>query len=322
MSSPLEHDAAHGHHHLSLLSASSEEGEEEEDGFELISPSSSKLRAVRSVLSSGTAQFKSPRRAVCEDVIVTSLIAADIYLFGIVDGHCGLACAKFVSQAIPFAIKSLYDSMQIANDLDAEAWASLIESAFDSTASTWDAMGSMEGGAVCTIAVINLRTKRMIVGHVGDCKVLVSGKLEEDTCIELTKDHRCSDPEEALRIQSMGAVLVNGRLHGLMPSRSFGDINIRLSASRKRNSLEEMTTTFLRCIKPDPDLCFYNIAGDGEFILIASDGLFDAMSPHHAIEFVRGILISGHSAQHAATQLVQFICHVSTDDVSVIVVIL
>eukprot|EP01071_Lankesteria_metandrocarpae_P005424 Lankesteria_metandrocarpae@DN3986_c0_g1_i1.p1 len=45
----------------------------------------------------------------------------------------------------------------------------------------------------------------------------------------LNREHRASDPLETKRIRSLGGLIANGRLHGLEPSRTVGDFDVKLS---------------------------------------------------------------------------------------------
>ncbi|KAH9252982.1 hypothetical protein BASA81_009138 [Batrachochytrium salamandrivorans] len=282
-------------------------------------------------LSSGSSQLKSPWHPVCEDLVVDNVqITPTMALFGVVDGHGGVACAKFISQALPFAVQRLSGSLSsssLSGKYDTEgmeAWASILERAFDSSARAWDELNCLKAGAVAAFVLADLETGRMIVAHVGDCKVVTSSSSAEGGCIELTRDHRCTDPEESQRIEQLGARVVGGRLHGLLPSRSFGDVNVRLHASRKASTLEAKSQIFQQCIKPSPDLCFFSLAPSRsststDFVLIASDGLFDVVSPQLAVDHVRRSLGLGHSPSRAAQSLIELAAPSANDDVSVLI---
>lgn len=272
-------------------------------------------------LSSGSAQLKSPWHPVCEDVVVDHVqITPTMALFGVVDGHGGAACAQFISQALPFAVQRLSGSLPLSGKDDMEAWASVLEHAFESSARAWDELNSLKAGAVAAFVLADLETGRMIVAHVGDCKVVASSA--RGGCVELTRDHRCTDPEERHRIEQLGARVVGGRLHGLLPSRSFGDVNVRLHVSRTASTLEAKSQIFQQCIKPSPDLCFFSLAPSSrstDFVLVASDGLFDVVRPQLAVDHVQRSLDLGHSPDRAAQSLIELVAPSANDDVSVLI---
>jgi len=261
--------------------------------------------------STGISTLPNSRTTSPEDRVVAhlSLNNSGVSLFGVVDGHGGGACANYVSEALPRVIEKAYTNMEGggANSLLNESWGSILEESFQQVAHEWDHAGVPASGCVATLVLVSNRS--CLIAHAGDCKVIAS--LPDDSYVELTRDHRCSDPEEAERVELAGGVVFNGRLEGkLMPSRAFGDINVRM---RENGDL-------IDCIAPEPDLCYHQVEDDrDEFIIIASDGLFDVVPAARAASYVRRSLIEHGSAGKAAAGLVQMAAKRTTDDISVIV---
>jgi hypothetical protein len=70
-----------------------------------------------------------------------------------------------------------------------------------------------------------LRGRRLFVASVGDCRmVLLRGEGSSESYVQLSNDHRATDPREHQRIVKAGGEIKDGRVWGaLMPSRTLGD---------------------------------------------------------------------------------------------------
>jgi len=144
------------------------------------------------------------------------------------------------------------------------------------------------GGACATTALV--RGGHLYVAHVGDCRAVLS---RDGAAAALTADHTCAREEERERIERedgyvcrtcSGGWRVQGRL---AVSRAFGDPAVT------RVALDA------RC----------------EFLVIASDGLWDKVSNQEAVDAV------STSPATACRELVDMARHRgSRDDVTVMVV--
>lgn len=91
--------------------------------------------------------------------------------------------------------------------------------------------------------------------------------------VQLTRDHRASDTEEQARIVALG---------GWVSQPSGGDDSARV------NDVLEVTrglgdSELKALIRPDADVVHRTLAPDDEFIIIASDGLWDVVSNDQAV---------------------------------------
>jgi len=96
------------------------------------------------------------------------------------------------------------------------------------------------------------------IAHVGDSRVVIriAGKAQR-----ITRDHKASDPDEQKRVMAEGGTIKNDRLGGsLAVTRSFGDFYYK---KKGLSSVPEITTV--------------QIGKDDEFIIMATDGIWDAM---------------------------------------------
>lgn len=127
--------------------------------------------------------------------------------------------------------------------------------------------------AVCVVThVADDGARTLLSANVGDSRAILS---RSGHAIDLTRDHKPNDEQERERITAMGEEIewdTYGqvyRVRDLSLSRAIGD----------------------RFAKPvvtsEPEILSYPISDDGdEFILLASDGLWDVMSSQEVVDFV------------------------------------
>jgi serine/threonine protein phosphatase PrpC len=153
--------------------------------------------------------------------------------------------------------------------------------------------------AVCVV----LRGSTLTVSNVGDSRaVLISGRKG----IALTEDHKPSTPSEQKRIASFGGTVTYNtgiaRVAGVLAvSRAFGNYTIR------------------NLIRADPDITERELTPQDDFIVLASDGLWDVFSANEVAE----VCYSWHrfGVNRIAEQLVQLaLTRGSMDNVTAVVV--
>lgn len=100
------------------------------------------------------------------------------------------------------------------------------------------------------------------VANTGDTRAVIS---RLGTALDITRDMKATDPMEVARIVKGGGHIANGRVLGsLAIARALGDKNLKDSPTKS--------------IIPDPEVTSFSVTADDEFIVIATDGLWDVMS--------------------------------------------
>lgn len=171
-------------------------------------------------------------------------------------------------------------------------------------------------GCVACVALVCAST--LYVASIGDCRacLCVSHDDEPAKCEDLTSEHTAledKNADEHRRVIEAGAwVSSDGYLNGkLAVSRSFGDWDWECSEK----------CLGLIC---QPDVVIREIDADTEFLLLASDGIFEKMSPLAAIRTVRRHLRKPGNCDpsNAAEVLINEAKQLnSTDNLSAIVVL-
>ncbi|WWC62461.1 uncharacterized protein I303_105057 [Kwoniella dejecticola CBS 10117] len=188
------------------------------------------------------------------------------------------------------------------------------------------------GATTCT-AFIDVRQQLLYVINIGDSRA-VAGWLDEESgqwrVDVLSQDQECGNPAEVKRLQNMhspplsDAVIDEGytpRLLGnLQPSRAFGDDCSKLTRAEKEslslagqiNTLPEESPFTKKPISYDdapymdawPEIVIRNLRNKEnpneklEFLIIATDGLWDKISSEEAI-----LLLAAHSSESAESRI-------------------
>jgi len=193
-------------------------------------------------------------------------------LFGVYDGHGGEKAANYLKDNLHINILNQKQHLQEGNIREAILAGFLItDKQFRTTAR---AEGWNDGS---TALVIILTNNKLVVGHVGDTRaVLCRGKR----ALEMTSDHKPDRPDELDRIESEGGEVTSDSATGWVPrvnghlavSRAFGDIRLKEPVSY---------------VIADPELNEIILVPDDQFIIVASDGLWDVITNQEAVDTVR-----------------------------------
>lgn len=218
--------------------------------------------------------------------------------FGLFDGHGGSLSAKWCAQRF-------HQLLSRAIEKQEPKWQTCAVLA--STFETADKMlGKMVGydGSGTTAAIVYLKTARptsqrlLYTANVGDTRIVLChrGKAER-----ISKDHNCYDQAECDRIENSGGVVINYHVNGILAiTRALGDTMFKPTV----------------CAKPYTTESVLDDVND-EFVIIASDGLWDVCGDQEAIEQIREIA----DPHVAARTLVRHAINLgSTDNISCMVV--
>eukprot|EP00475_Leptophrys_vorax_P045011 TRINITY_DN922_c0_g1_i6.p1 TRINITY_DN922_c0_g1~~TRINITY_DN922_c0_g1_i6.p1 ORF type:complete len:528 (-),score=95.61 TRINITY_DN922_c0_g1_i6:272-1855(-) len=238
-----------------------------------------------------------------EDISVASKSTAGLGIvqyFAVFDGHGGATCSQYLRDHLHKFVKE--SPHHTAGDLEQMALDGLkaAESKFFESF-TEDNSGS------CVVICMVTRTK-LLLANIGDCRAVL---CRRDGIISLsTTDHRAADNREKERIEAAGGFVVRGRVFGLLAvSRSIGD-------------REYKAPELAGVVISEPGLSVVDNKAENEFVILASDGVWDLIDTESAAAIVRNSLyVENQTPSQAAKILVEkAVKKGSRDDVTAIVV--
>ena len=143
--------------------------------------------------------------------------------------------------------------------------------------------GKRAAGSTATMVV--LFRDKAVFANVGDSRSVLSSTSNGEILFE-TKDHKPDDVQEQIRIRRVEGCIINDKVGGKMAlTRSFGDTGVR-----------EFGLT------EEPTVTIQDVRGN-DFLVLASDGLWDKVSSEEAIRMVLQVLQKGENLNIAAKAL-------------------
>jgi serine/threonine protein phosphatase PrpC len=159
--------------------------------------------------------------------------------------------------------------------------------------------------------------RTILVANIGDSRAVL---CRNDTAWDLTKDHKPNDPDERERIEKMGGTVIwcgdvdsSGN-----PIEHAGiyRVNGNLALSRAIGDRSERPS-----VTAEPDIIAVPVEEDDEFIIIATDGLWDVMESAESVEYVKYVLDAGLNREKVAAQMVDEALRRGTyDNVTVVII--
>lgn len=133
-------------------------------------------------------------------------------------------------------------------------------------------LGAWNSGCTATVALLHRRpggSTRLYIANVGDSRAVLVGP--GGSASRLSTDHRAGDAAEAQRVAAEGGFVRHARVGGqLSVSRSLGDHHLKSAG--------------VSCV---PDVCVRDIAPGDQALVIASDGLWDALADNDVGEVLQ-----------------------------------
>uniref|UniRef100_A0A7N0TCR9 protein-serine/threonine phosphatase n=1 Tax=Kalanchoe fedtschenkoi TaxID=63787 RepID=A0A7N0TCR9_KALFE len=220
------------------------------------------------------------KRSSMEDFYETRIDCVDgqiVGLFGVFDGHGGARAAEYVKQNLFSNLishpKFISDTKAAIADAYSQTDTELLKS---------EKNQNRDAGSTASTAV--LVGDRLVVANVGDSRAIICRGGE---AIAVSRDHKPDQTDERQRIEDAGGFVMwagKWRVGGVLAvSRAFGDKLLK------------------QFVVVDPEIQEERIDTSLEFLILASDGLWDVVTNEEAVDMVKPI----HDAELAAKKLMQ-----------------
>ncbi|PIN14128.1 Serine/threonine protein phosphatase [Handroanthus impetiginosus] len=229
-------------------------------------------------LSYGYSSFKGKRASMedyCE-VWISEVDGQMVGLFGVFDGHGGSRTAEYLK-------KNLFKNLSNHPNFIRDTKSAIVEAFRQTDTDYLNEENGQQKDAGSTASTAVLVHDRLFVANVGDSRVVA---CRAGSAIPLSVDHKPDRSDERERIEQAGGFIVwagTWRVGGVLAvSRAFGDKLLR------------------PYIVAEPEIQEEDIDGV-DFIIIASDGLWNVLSNKDAVNIVQDIA----DAEAASRKLVE-----------------
>jgi len=236
------------------------------------------------------------KRASMEDFYDIKLkIVEDqvVGLFGVFDGHGGSRAAEYVK-------KNLFENLLKHHKFVSDTKVAIAESYQQTDQDYLRTESSQNRDAGSTASTAVLVGDRLLVANVGDSRAVICRGGE---AFALSSDHKPNRADERQRIEDAGGVVMwagTWRVGGVLAvSRAFGDRLLK------------------QYVVAEPEIQEDVIQKGVDFLILASDGLWDVMTNQEAVSMVKSI----EDAEKAANKLTEEAYHRgSADNITCVIV--
>ncbi|KAI3849486.1 hypothetical protein MKW92_040654 [Papaver armeniacum] len=230
----------------------------------------------------------------------------DVHLFGIFDGHRGAAAAEFSVRALPRFLQTLGSTLSPSDALT-EAFMKTDIAFRDELIVQRNVKGTTKKNwhpGCCAIAALIVENK-LFVANAGDCRTIL---CRAGTAFPLTKDHTASCVEERERVIRAG-----GQVKWQVDNWRVGTAALQVTRSIGDDDLKPAVTA-------EPEITETTLTSEDEYLVMASDGLWDVVSSEDVISIIRDTVKEpGMCSKRLATEAAE---RGSKDNITVIVVFL
>jgi protein phosphatase 1L len=205
------------------------------------------------------------KRASMEDFHDTKISKVGeqlIGLFGVFDGHGGSRAAEYVK-------KHLFDNLLKHPKFIDDTKLAIAEAYKQTDQDYLRAENGHQRDAGSTASTAVLVGERLLVANVGDSRAVI---CRDGTAVPLSTDHKPNRTDERQRIEDAGGVVMwvgTWRVGGVLAvSRAFGDRLLK------------------RYVVAEPEIQEDTIKEGVDFLVLASDGLWDVVTNDEAVSMV------------------------------------
>ncbi|KAK2652027.1 hypothetical protein Ddye_011883 [Dipteronia dyeriana] len=230
----------------------------------------------------------------------------DIHVFGIFDGHRGSAAAEFSARALPGFLQNLGSTISPVNAL-LEAFVrtdAVFRNELDSHRKSKRVI-QKDWHPGCTAVAALIVRNRLFVANAGDCRVIL---CRGGHPYALSRDHVASCLEERERVVNAG-----GQVKWQVDTWRVGPAALQVTRSIGDDDLKPAVTA-------EPEITETVLSSEDEFLVMASDGLWDVVSNEEAVNIIRDTVKEpGMCSKRLATEAAE---RGSKDNITVIVIFL
>ena len=211
--------------------------------------------------------------------------------FAVYDGHGGSQCSQYLQEHFHLLIRNnLLQSTGLHFDVNKTLSAAIQKACLECDQGFYQQDPVIARTIGSTAVICFILGDKIVTANVGDSRAILCRKGQ---AIDLTVDHKAVTAtqdrlEERKRIEEKGGVIAFKRLLGrLAVSRAFGDFEFKNVGEGEMNG--KVTGPLL---SSEPEIREeYLHPLDDEFLLLASDGLFDVFSSQEVTDLIRRKLL-------------------------------
>uniref|UniRef100_A0A665ULF7 protein-serine/threonine phosphatase n=1 Tax=Echeneis naucrates TaxID=173247 RepID=A0A665ULF7_ECHNA len=227
--------------------------------------------------------------------------------FAVFDGHAGTTVAQYCSRNLLDHILATvpgFPSPEQAKEGIREGFLNIDRHMHQlARQDSWDRSGS-------TAAAVLISPQHIYFINCGDSRTLL---CHDGQVAFYTEDHKPFNPREKERIQNAGGSVTLQRVNGsLAVSRALGDFDFKEVDWRPQTE---------QLVSPEPEVYHLERTPEDEFLILACDGVWDAIGNEELCAFVRSRLQVCEDLREICSQVIDLCLYKgSLDNISIIIV--
>jgi len=159
--------------------------------------------------------------------------------------------------------------------------------------------------------------RTILAANIGDSRAVL---CRDDKAWDLSRDHKPNDPTEKTRIESFGGSVVwcgeTDKFGAPIDDRGIYRVNGNLALSRAIGDRSERPH-----VTAEPEIISVPVKQGDQFVIVATDGLWDVMDSDDAVSYVKHSLKAGLAKNKIADVMVQEAIRLGTyDNVTVVII--
>lgn len=157
-----------------------------------------------------------------------------------------------------------------------------------------------------TVTSLYMVGNTMHCANCGDSRTVLAKKAGDGAykAVDLSRDHKPDDPEEAARIKEWGGFIRPPAEEGLS-ARVYLDEALTMIGLAMARSIGDFAVKSVGVI-PEPEVKTFELQhGEDEFLILASDGVWEFISSQEAVDVVGAKLAEGKECHGACQELIE-----------------
>jgi serine/threonine protein phosphatase PrpC len=227
--------------------------------------------------------------------------------FAVFDGHAGYEAAEYLQSHLLMHLLTSEQHRQVQAD-PLKALGAAVNLAEQEILVKFQANCCKAGSTLLALLLVD---DKLYIANVGDSRAVLGRGTEAQ---QLTRDHKPACLQEQQRIEKddpAADISCDGYMYGeLGVARAIGSQHLKRDPSK-------------RALIPTPDLISVQLRQEDDFVVLATDGLWDKVDNSEAVQVMRRSLATSRDAHTAARALVDRAQRLSShDNISVVTVVL
>jgi len=219
-------------------------------------------------------------------------VIADEEFIGVFDGHGGPSSGVNPHSAYLQNHLFLLAKDKIGNKTDVEAYKDALQEALIHADETLERCATRFLGSTACVVWCDKQNRFLVTGNVGDSRAVLSHR---GIAVELTEDHRPNNPDEKARIERLGGFI---EWHGATDSKKRPIEGFQKGIWRTNGALgvsRSIGTKQKPFVSAKADVKAHTLQEGDEFVVVASNGLWDGMTSQEVVSLIHECIADGLS---------------------------